>query len=154
MVPFRSLLFLAVALAAAPVQAWVGQLFNQSGNDWLLSLHPAPPGQVNAPLMAGLDGALHPEQLTPLEAGGDTVAIPRGQILIFWFRDASYSQAHPLERVTFDLVDRDGQTGAVGAYSRPRQVLDEAWAEWDATCPSPYGQFQVGIHHRLLILPA
>ncbi len=155
MAALRFPLFLAAALAAtpAPAQTWVGQLFNQSGSDWLLCLRPATAGQVNAPLMTGLDGALHPSQLTQLEAPGDTVAIPRGGVLIFWFRDPPQFQAHPEERVTFDLVDPAGQADAVGAYWRRWGVDGESGAVWAADYPNPYGRFQAAYGHRLLILP-
>ena len=40
MAPSCFLPVLAAALAAAPVQAWTGQVFNQCGSDWLLRLRP------------------------------------------------------------------------------------------------------------------
>jgi hypothetical protein len=152
MAPFRSPLFLAAILAAAPApaQTVAGQLFNPSGSDWLLRMD-----QASAPLMAGLDGALHPDQLTLLEAPGDTVALPRNGILILWFRDPPQFQAHPVERATFDLVDPAGRTGAVGAYWRLQGVDGASGAQWDATHPNPYGQFHADAFrpYRLMILP-
>ncbi len=157
MARFRSPLLLAAILAGAPVlaQTVAGQLFNQSGSPWVLRLGPAPAGRVNAPLMAGLDGALHPEQLTLMQNPGDTVAIPMDAILIFWFRDPPQFQAHDLEQATFDLEDPVGQTGAVGAYWRRRGVDGPSGAEWVATYPNPYGQFQAAAYlpYRLLIVP-
>ena len=152
---FPFVLSALLSAAPAPGQTWAGQLFNQSGNPWVLRLCPAPAGQVNAPLMAGLDGALHPEQLTLLQDPGDEVAIPEDTILIFWFRDPPQLQIHDPERVTFDLVDPDGQAGAVGAYWRHRGVHGQSGAEWAAIRPNPYGQFLPHEHYpyRLLIVP-
>ena len=138
MSPFRFSLCLFALLAAAPAQAqtWAGRLSNRSGIPWVLRLGSVSEGRVNAPLMAGLAGALKPTQLSLLQNPGDTVSIPRDATLIFWFRDPAPFQADDPERVTFDLVDPAGQTGAVGACWRRRGGDGQGGVEWVVTHPT------------------